>query len=178
VILMFVDPCIIVQFIKKNPPRCNIVSKFYYSIFTWSSTYFGRHTAHDQQPKTALAASGFLYVEGCWTCSWWTLSGTYRAWQRPPSTRPATFHVWKTRGCQCSFRLLMMGGVSPEICWGSYKYRIIKFCYIVASCWIFLYECRVIFSKLENCAYSLFYYKNFLVILNVIICDRNGLSEP
>jgi len=31
--LMFVDPCIIVQFIKKNPTRCNNVSKFYYSIF-------------------------------------------------------------------------------------------------------------------------------------------------
>jgi hypothetical protein len=30
--LMFVDPCIIVQFIKKNPTRCNNVSKFYYSI--------------------------------------------------------------------------------------------------------------------------------------------------
>jgi len=28
-----------------------------------------------------------------------------------------TFHVWKTRGCQCSFRLLMMGGVLPETCW-------------------------------------------------------------
>jgi len=28
-------------------------------------------------------------------------------------------HVWKTRGCQCSFRLLMMGGVSPETCWAS-----------------------------------------------------------
>ena len=26
--LMFVDPCIIVQFIKKNPTRCNNVSKF------------------------------------------------------------------------------------------------------------------------------------------------------
>jgi hypothetical protein len=26
--LMFVDPCIIVQFIKKNPTRCNSVSKF------------------------------------------------------------------------------------------------------------------------------------------------------
>jgi len=38
-----------------------------------------------------------------------------------------TFHVWKTRGCQCSFRLLMMGGVSPETCWASYKYGIIKF---------------------------------------------------
>jgi len=30
--LMFVDPCIIVKFIKKNPTRCNNVSKFYYSI--------------------------------------------------------------------------------------------------------------------------------------------------
>jgi hypothetical protein len=27
-LLMFVDPCIIVQFIKKNPIRCNSVSKF------------------------------------------------------------------------------------------------------------------------------------------------------
>jgi hypothetical protein len=31
----------------------------------------------------------------------------------------------------------MMGDVSPEICWASYKYGIIKFWYIVASCWIF-----------------------------------------
>ena len=59
------------------------------------------------------------------------------AWQSPPTTRPTTFHLWKTRGCQCSFRLLMMGGVSPETCWASYKYGIIKFWYIVASCWIF-----------------------------------------
>jgi len=62
-----------------------------------------------------------------------------RAW-RPPATRPTTFHIWKTRDCQCSFRLLMTGGVSPETCWASYKYGIIKFWYIVASCWIFLYE--------------------------------------
>jgi S-methylmethionine-dependent homocysteine/selenocysteine methylase len=27
------------------------------------------HCAHHQEPKTALAASGFSYVEGCWTCS-------------------------------------------------------------------------------------------------------------
>jgi len=33
-----------------------------------------------------------------------------------------------------------MGGVSPETRWASYKYGIIKFWYIVASCWIFLYE--------------------------------------
>ena len=50
--------------------------KIYYSIFIWSSTCFGRHTAHHQEPKTALAASGFAYVEGCWTCSCWTLSAS------------------------------------------------------------------------------------------------------
>jgi len=74
------------------------------------------------------------------TCSWWMLSGTVCAWQRPPTTLPTTFHLWNIRGCQCSFRLLMMGGVSPETCCSSYKYGIIKFWYIVASCWIFLYE--------------------------------------
>jgi hypothetical protein len=133
--LLIVGPCIIVQFIKKNPTRCNNVSKFYYSVFIWSSICFGRHTAHHQKPKTVLAASGFSYVEGCWT-----LSGIVCAWQRPPTTRPTSFHVWKTRGCQCNFRLLMMGGVSPETCWASYNYGIIKVLYIVASCWIFLYE--------------------------------------
>jgi hypothetical protein len=46
-----------------------------YFIFIWSSTCFGRHTAHHQEPKTALAASGFTYVAGCWTRSCWTLSG-------------------------------------------------------------------------------------------------------
>jgi len=59
--------------------------KIYYSIFIWSSTCFGRHIAHHQEPKTALAASGFSYVEGCWTCSWWTLSDS--AWKLPPTTR-------------------------------------------------------------------------------------------
>ena len=59
----------------ENPTRCNSVSKFYF-MFIWSSTCFGRHTAHYQEPKTALAASGFAYVGGCQTCSHWTLSGS------------------------------------------------------------------------------------------------------
>jgi hypothetical protein len=41
--LTFMHPCIIVQFIKENPTRWKNVSKFYYSIFIWSSTCFGRH---------------------------------------------------------------------------------------------------------------------------------------
>jgi len=57
----------------ENPTRCHSVSKFYF-IFIWSSTCFGRHTAHHQEPKTALVASGFAYVEGCWTCSCCMLS--------------------------------------------------------------------------------------------------------
>jgi hypothetical protein len=48
------------------------------------------------------------------------------AWQRPPTARPTTLHLWKTRICQCSFRLLMMGGVSPETCWALYKHGIFK----------------------------------------------------
>jgi hypothetical protein len=31
--LMFVDPCIIVQFIQKNPTRCNCVSKFIIPLY-------------------------------------------------------------------------------------------------------------------------------------------------
>jgi len=31
--LLFVDPCVIVQVINRNPTRCNNVSKLYYSIF-------------------------------------------------------------------------------------------------------------------------------------------------
>jgi len=67
------NKCLIIH--TENPTRCNNVSKFYYFIFVWTSTCFGRHTAHYQEPKTALAASGFSYVKYCWTCNWWTLSG-------------------------------------------------------------------------------------------------------
>ena len=113
---------------KENPTRCNSVSKFYF-IFIWSWTCFGRHSAHHQEPKTALASSGFAYVEGCWTCSCWTLtaSSNYTSNNLPRI---------KTRGCYCSLRLPMMGGVSPETCSASYKYEI-KFWCTVASCWIF-----------------------------------------
>jgi len=47
--LTFVDLCIVVQFVRKSPTRCNSVSKFY-SIFIWSSTCFGWHTTHHQEP--------------------------------------------------------------------------------------------------------------------------------
>jgi hypothetical protein len=89
--LMFMDPCIIVYFHKENPTRCNSLSKFYF-IFIGSSTCFGRHTAHYQEPKTALTASGFAYVEGWWTCSCWTLSGrVYLTVQQLHIQQPSTY---------------------------------------------------------------------------------------
>jgi len=102
--------------------------KIYYSIFIWRSTCFGQHTAHHQEPKTALAASGLRAwkVVGC--CGCWT-----------PTTSNNLPHT-QTRGCQCSFRLLMMGGVSPETCWASYKYGIINFETLLHLVRFLLYE--------------------------------------
>jgi len=68
------------------------------------------------------------------------------AWQRRPTTHPTAFHVWKIRGYHCSFRLLMMGGVSPETCRALYKQGIIKVWYIVGSCWIFFFINYLVFS--------------------------------
>jgi hypothetical protein len=61
---------------EKSNKMQKCIKNFYYSIFIWRSTCFGRHTAHHQEPKTALTASGFSCVEGCWTCSWRKLSVT------------------------------------------------------------------------------------------------------
>jgi hypothetical protein len=57
----------------ENPTKCNNVSKLYF-IFIWSSAFFGWHTAHHQDPRTEVAASGSAYVVRCCTCSCWTLS--------------------------------------------------------------------------------------------------------
>jgi len=40
VYLMFVDPCIVLQFLQKNPTRCNSVSNFYYSPFQMKLNMF------------------------------------------------------------------------------------------------------------------------------------------
>jgi hypothetical protein len=53
---MFVDLCIIVQFIQKNPTRCNSVSEFIIP-YLYEDQHISGETAHHQEPKTALAAS-------------------------------------------------------------------------------------------------------------------------
>jgi hypothetical protein len=46
-VLMFVDPCIIVQFIKKNPTRRNSVSKIFIPFL-----YEAQHVSGDTPPIT------------------------------------------------------------------------------------------------------------------------------
>jgi hypothetical protein len=107
-----------------------------YQNFTIPYSYEAQHVSGDTPPNIRS-----LQLQ--WKVVGRVVGGpcqAHYAWQRPTTTRPTTFHVWKTRGCQCSFKLLMMGGVSPETCWASYKYGIINVWYTVAPCWIFLYE--------------------------------------
>jgi hypothetical protein len=67
-----------------------------------------------------------------------------------PWQLPATTNVCKTRGCNYSFELLMMSGVSLETCWAIKKHWNNKFYYTVASCWLFLYEAYSDCSILHN----------------------------
>jgi len=125
---------------RKIQQDATIYQNFYSSIFLWSSTCFGRHTAHHQEPKTALAASGFSYVKGCWTCSWWTLSGTvclttstnYRS-NNLPRTKNQRLPVQSS--APDDGRCVARNMLSFIKIWNNKKIW-----YIVAFCWIFLYE--------------------------------------
>jgi len=143
---MFMGPCIIVQFIKKIQQDATM-----YPNFIIPHLYEAQHVSGDTPP---IIRSLKLQWQPLVFHTWKVVGRcqAHCAWQRPPATRPTTFHVWKTRGCQCSFRLLMTGGVSPETCWASYKCGIIKFGYIVASCWIFLYELLAVLLRKPHVA--------------------------
>ena len=97
-------------------------------MFLNCSTCFGRHTAHHQELKTVIAASGFTYVFGC-RPQWWL---SHRRGQKPKT-------YVKPEAAITVFELLMMGGVSPETCWAIKKHWNNKFYYTVASWWFFLW---------------------------------------
>jgi hypothetical protein len=99
--------------------------KIYYSIFTWSSTCFGRHAAHYQEPKTALAASDLHNtVEDCWSV---VVGHCQAEYTLPDSVQQPSTVLWKPEAASTVFGLLVMGGVSPKTCWASYKHGIINF---------------------------------------------------
>ena len=71
--LMIVDPCIIVQYIKKNPTRCSNVSNFIIPYL-----YEAEHVSGDTLPiirslKLHWQPLVFHTWKVVWTCSWWNL---------------------------------------------------------------------------------------------------------
>jgi hypothetical protein len=139
---MFVDPCIIVQFLQwKIQQDATVYQTFIIPYFKWS-----QHVSGDTPPIIrSLKLQKQPLVLRKWEVVGRAVVGrcqvVYATWQRPTTARPITFYICKTTGCLCSFRLLMMGGVSPETCWASFKIRnnksLIKFWYTVTSRWVF-----------------------------------------
>ena len=71
---------------RKSQQDATLYQNFIILYFKWSSTCFGRHTAHHQEPKTAQAASGFAKPEAACAVfgSWW--------WAVSPETWWASFN--------------------------------------------------------------------------------------
>jgi hypothetical protein len=124
----------------KSPTRCNSVSEFYYPIFQWSSTCFGRHTFHHQEPKTAQAASGFAYVEGCRTCSCWTLPGTvcYLTTSNNCTSDTLSRHFAKLEAACAVLGSWWWAVCCPKHIDLHLKQGRIKVLYTIASCWVVL----------------------------------------
>jgi hypothetical protein len=74
--MIFVDPCIIVQFIKKNPTRCNNVRTFLLFHIYMKLSMFRATQRPSSGAQNCTGSLWFLYVESFWMCSWWTWSGT------------------------------------------------------------------------------------------------------
>jgi hypothetical protein len=134
---MFVDPCVIVQFIKKIQKDAKI-----YQNFIFLHLYEAQHVSGETLP---IIRSLTLHWQSL-IFHTWKVVGRVVVWRCQAPTAPDNvkqLHVQqpskckKTRGCQYSFRPLIMGGVSPKTCWASYKNGIVTFRYIIAFFWIF-----------------------------------------
>jgi hypothetical protein len=81
-----------------------------------------RHTAHHQELKTVIAASGFIYVFGSRPLRWLS----HRSGRLPKT-------CVKPEAAITVLEFLMMGGVAPETCLAIKKQWNNKFYYTVAS---------------------------------------------
>ena len=109
----------------KNPTRCNSVSTFLLFLILNEAQHISGDTPPIIRSLKLHWQPPFLHT---WKAVRRAVVGRYQValyatWQSPTTARATTFHLCKTRGCLCSLRLLMMGGVSPETCWASFKIR-------------------------------------------------------
>ena len=104
--LMFVDPSIIVQFLQWKPNKMQQCIK----ILLFLILNKAQHVSGNTPP---IIRSLKLHKQPL----------VLHMWEVVGCAVVGRCHVCKTRGCLCSFRLLMVGGVSPETCWASFKIR-------------------------------------------------------
>ena len=144
------SPCTIHTEIANKMRQC---IKIYYSMFMWSSTCFGRHTAHHQELKTALATSGFAYVKGCWTLR--LLDADSRSARPRPTALLPPRSNGKPEADTAVIELLMMGMRMPETCWAVFKRKVIN----LRNCCIWLvdlFECLMMHG-LANPKFSCYF---------------------
>jgi hypothetical protein len=97
------------------------IFKFIILTFVYSSTCLGRFPVHHQELMTAVAATGFTFL------SWWQSCFVRGRAGRP--ARPPTQHGYrhdtkvKPEAATAVIKLLMMGGKTPETCWGVNRHQ-------------------------------------------------------
>jgi len=118
---------------------CN---RIYYSKIYWRLNMF--RAAHRPSSGAPNCICSLWYI---YTCGDRPLSrlGSHLAW-----TMAGHHMCIYTRGCKYSLELLMMGGVPLETCWAFNKFWNNKFCYKVASCWLFLRIQWIFMSVINN----------------------------
>jgi len=108
----------------KTPTRCKEFIKILLFIILNEAQHVSGHTPPIIRNLKLHKQPLFFYT---WNVVGRAVVGrcqvAHTTWQRPTTARPTTFHLYKTRDCVCNFRLLMMGDVSPETCWTSFKIR-------------------------------------------------------
>jgi hypothetical protein len=109
---------------------------------------------HHQEPKTALAASGFCICKRLLDVCLLDAD----SFQQTHVQQPFTYA--KTRGCKCSFGLLMMDNVSPKTCTALCKYGIINFDTLLHFVRFFCINCTMIHGS-TNIKKHVFSFFNF-----------------
>jgi len=108
-------------------------------------------------------------TSGLWFCIRERLFGRWCCWTLTASSNlnvQTTFHVCKTRGCQCSFELLMMGGVSPETCWASYKHGIMNYDKLLRLVGYFCMSYAMMHAS-TNIKFGKYYFDNLVFYFNL-----------
>ena len=130
--LTLMDPCI-VDYSVEIPTRCSFVIEFIIPEFFLKA----QHVSSGRPliiRSSKLYLQPLVYIRMWWPAvvkSEWELDLTWLDYGRSP-------HAYVNQRQQIQLELLKMSGVPLETCWAFNERWNNKFCYKVASCWLFL----------------------------------------